>query len=61
MASNDSYLVRTKQGDSSKKLIGDVNPLTNETSWITDDIPVTIFRFSTGSSGAVHYLGMIKK
>lgn len=56
MTSNDSYLVRTKQGDSSKKLIGDVNPLTNETSWITDDIPVTIFRFLTGSSGAVHYL-----
>jgi methyl-accepting chemotaxis protein len=56
MVSADSYLGDTKQMKSSKNLVDDVNPFTNETNWITDDIPVTIFRFSIGSSGAVHYL-----
>ena len=50
MVSTDSNLGKTKQRNLSKNLVDDGSE-TKENSWITDDIPVTIFRFSNGSQG----------
>ncbi len=57
MASTDANMDRNKRVNLSKNLVDEVNSTTKETNWITDDIPVTIFRASYGSSGTtMHYL-----
>jgi len=57
MASTDANIDRNKRVNLSKNLVEEGNTTAKETNWITDDIPVTIFRASYGSSGTIlHYL-----
>jgi hypothetical protein len=57
MASTDANMDRNKRANLSKNLVDEENSTAKETNWITDDIPVTIFRASYGSSGTtMHYL-----
>ncbi len=57
MASTDANMDRNKRVNLSKSLAEEINTTAKETNWITDDIPVTIFRASYGSSGTIlHYL-----
>ena len=56
MASTDINSDRTRQQNSSNTLVNDIVSGASETRWITDDIPVTIFRLSIGSSGTMQYI-----
>jgi methyl-accepting chemotaxis protein len=56
MDSTDTNLDRTKRKNLSKKLTEDQNLKAEEMNWITDDIPVTIFRASSESSENILYL-----
>jgi methyl-accepting chemotaxis protein len=56
MDSTDASLERAKQKNSSKNLAENHNSEAEEMNWITDDIPVTIFRASSGPSETIHYL-----
>jgi methyl-accepting chemotaxis protein len=57
MASTDTNMDRNKRVNLSKTLVDEVHFTANETDEITDDIPVTIFRASYGSSGTtIRYL-----
>lgn len=57
MDSTDANLDKLKRRNLSKNLVEDNNSEAKELDWITDDIPVTIFRASYGSSGTnIHYL-----
>ena len=51
MNSTDANLDRIKRRNLSKNLVNDHNSEATEMDWITEDIPVTIFRASYGSSG----------
>ena len=57
MVSTDTNQDSVTRKNFSKNLIDDQNSEAKEMNWITEDIPVTIFRASYGSSGTtIHYL-----
>ena len=57
MASTDTNMDKNKSVNLSKTFVDETPCTANETDDITDDIPVTIFRASYGSSGTtIHYL-----
>jgi hypothetical protein len=53
MASTDSNFNRAKQNNLSKNFVEDGSG-TKEKSWTIDDLPVTVFRVSSGSSRVMH-------
>ena len=49
-------LEKTKQKNLSKNLVNDADSAAKEISWLIDNLPVTVFRVSSESSWAIHYI-----
>jgi len=56
MVSEDSDFDISNQKDSSKNLIEDMDSKAEEIGWLIDNLPVTVFRVSSGSSWDIHYI-----
>src|SRR5690606_32058444 len=57
MSSVVSDLNKTRQKNSSKNLIENIDSKSKEISTLIDSLPVTVFRVSNESSWAIHYIG----
>src|SRR5512145_2352307 len=56
MALQHSDLKQREPSDSKKKFSNNADPEAIDTSWLIDNLPVTVFRVSNESSWPIHYI-----